>query len=593
MLLKALADHAPHIEDLPPAHYRPRTIRWCLKLDTQGRPSPELLDLAGADHPTGIELNAPYVYRSGAKPPPVLLVDTLEYVLGVPKTDTEKARTEARRRNEAYIDLLRQWAQAAGDEATARAVLACFEGGHHRAVDPGKAKPSDLVAVDVSGQPWPHLQPSAQQAWQATVTARKSGRAGQGQCLSCGKDRPLLDSLPEPVKAGLIPTGSNRGRDAQLVSVNTSAQGRGGRIQLSDIPVCEACGARSAAVLNALLADRRHRYRMPDSVITWWLKEPTAVSVMDLFEATEAQDVAHVFAELDKPRRASGAQDIDANRFHALILSVNQSRVIVREWIDVALRQELDRLSSWFDDHQVQDWRSDGPRPVPVWRMAASLGRGRDTAEGWRYLPDTAPDGAQRQLMLAALNDTVPPRFLLSHLNQRIGADGRIDHPRAALLRLLFNRTFATDHGEVPPVLQEDRTDPAYVAGRLFAVLESLQYRALRDPETNEGPNSTIADKWLSAAKATPRSRMEPLLDKSQAHLRRLRASGKPKDKAAQHAYFTTICTLHDLLEGPLPDTLDQEGQSLFSLGYYQQHSHDQRQRRARGNGGNDQEEQR
>ncbi|GAA4895735.1 type I-C CRISPR-associated protein Cas8c/Csd1 [Streptomonospora salina] len=593
MLLKALADHAPHMADLPPTNYRPRTVRWCLTIDTDGEPvlrgadgRPQLNDLADAEHRNGIVLNAPYVYRSGAKPPPMLLVDTLEYVVAAAKNTTPKAQEEALRRNDAYIDLLRAWARDAGDDPAARAVLACFDQGRHRTVAlPDGAKPSDVVAVSVHGHDWPHLGAAAQEAWRATVTARKSGRAGSGRCLSCGHERPLLDSLPEPVKAGLIPVATGRGRDAQLVSVNTSAQGRGGRIQLADIPLCEECGARSTAVLNALLAERSHRYRMPDSVIVWWLKDPVELPLMDVLLNAEPQDVAAVFAELEKPRRGRSAEDIEANRFYAATLAANQSRVVVREWIDIALEQALQRVAAWFRDHEIQPWRSDAPRPVPVWLMARCLGRGQDTNEGWRYTKDTEPQDAHRRLLGAALHTTPPPFALLTHLHQRIGADGRIDHARAALLRLAYNRTFATEHGKVPPVLDEERTESAYVAGRLFAVLESLQYRALRNPETGEGPNSTIADKMLSAAKATPRARMEPLLDKSQAHLRRLRTSGRPKDKGAQTAYFRTICDLHDLLDGPLPDVLDQEGQSLFSLGYYQQHAHDQRQRRAHANG--------
>jgi CRISPR-associated protein Csd1 len=598
VLLKALADHAPHIGDLPPANYRPRTVRWCLTLDFDGRPAVrdseghgQLNDLADADHRSGIVLNAPYVYRSGAKPPPMLLVDTLEYVIAAPKTGTSKAKEEALRRNEAYIDLLRAWARAAGEDPAAHAVLACFEQGHHRTIPvPEGAQASDVVAISVLGQDWPHMGEAAQETWRATVTSRKSGRAGQGRCLSCGRERPLLDSLPEPVKAGLIPVASGRGRDAQLVSVNNSAQGRGGRIQLSDIPLCETCGGRSTAVLNALLADRSHRYRMPDSVIVWWLKEPVSLSPMDLLLNAEPEDVAAAFAELAKPRRGRSAEGIEANRFYAATLAANQSRVVVREWIDIALEQALARVAAWFRDHEITPWRSDAPRPVPLWLMARCLGRGQDTPEGWRYTKNTEPDDAHRRLLGAALHATPPPFAMLAHLNQRIGADGRIDHPRAALLRLAYNRTFATEEKRVHAVLDEKRTDPAYVAGRLFAVLESLQYRALRNPETGEGPNTTIADKVLPAAKSTPRARMEPLLDKSQAHLRRLRTSGNDIDHAARIAYFRTICDLHDLLDGPLPEVLDQEGQSLFSLGYYQQHAHDHRQRRARTNG-SDQED--
>ncbi|QVQ53395.1 type I-C CRISPR-associated protein Cas8c/Csd1 [Spiractinospora alimapuensis] len=590
MLLKALADYAPHVNGLPPANYRPRTVRWCISLDedgflldVDGDGNPSVSDLADTQRKNGITLDAPYVYRSGAKPPPTLLVDTLEYVLGMPKQDTEKAEDEAARRNEAYIELLQQWAQTVPSDPAAHAVLNFFTSGRHRALSvPQQAKSSHLVAVNVAGRPWPHLDEAAQQCWAGVVATRKTGRAGRGTCLSCGEERPLLNSLPESVKAGAIPVPSTaQARDAQLVSVNKPAQGRGGRIQLDDIPLCEVCGARSTAVLNALLSDTDHRYRGQDSVTVWWLKDPQPVPLLGSLLTADAEDIAAVYAELHKARRHGPVTTgLETNTFHAVTLSAHQSRVAVRDWINVPLDQALERITQWFDDHEITDWHSDTPRKAPLWLLARCLGRGQDTADGWRYIADSEPARASRDLLHAALRGATPTPVLLHRLNQRIGADGRIDHPRAALLRLLYNRIFATDDGRVHAVLNEERTDPAYVAGRLFAVLESLQYRALRDPKTKKGPNATIADKVLSAAKATPRARMEPLLDKSQAHLRRLRNTDNRKDEAAGRAYFDTICRLHDLLDQPLPSTLDQEGQSLFSLGYYQQHSHDHRQRR-------------
>src|SRR5699024_9880213 len=116
MLLTRLVEHAPHV-DLPPVYYRRRRVRWLISLDLQGRVKsvnsaghPQVASLADGDNPNGTELATPYVYRSGANPPPMLLVDTLQYVLAMPASDSDKAETEASRRNVAYIALLEQWA---------------------------------------------------------------------------------------------------------------------------------------------------------------------------------------------------------------------------------------------------------------------------------------------------------------------------------------------------------------------------------------------------------------------------------------------------------------------------------------------------
>ena len=128
----------------------------------------------------------------------------------------------------------------------------------------------------VAGE-WAHLRASAIAFWASVVRERKSQSAGDGICLVCGQQAPLLDTIPETVKSGAIPAGSGRGRDAQLVSVNKPAQGRGGKLQLASAPVCDRCGSAAMSALNALLADEAHRHRTADSVLTWWLRDrPTA-----------------------------------------------------------------------------------------------------------------------------------------------------------------------------------------------------------------------------------------------------------------------------------------------------------------------------
>ncbi|GAB3214006.1 type I-C CRISPR-associated protein Cas8c/Csd1 [Marinactinospora endophytica] len=579
MLLKALADHAPHVAGLPPAGYRPRALRWRILIDEQGRPlsrdaegRPAPDDLADADNRNGILTDAPYIYRAGTKPPPMLLVDTLEFVLARPKTDTAKAAEEAVRRNDAYIELLHQWAATEPADPTAAAVLAFFTNGHHLDITvPEQAKPSDTVALQVAGQPgWPHLGQAAQECWRRTVTQRKSARAGQGYCLSCGQEGVLLDTLPEPIKAGAIPTGNTRGRDAQLVSVNKSAQGRGGRIQLTDIPLCERCGAGSAAVLNALLAEEKHRYRTADSVTVWWLKDPVPFSPLRTLREARPDQVAAVFTELDRARHPRAGRRIDPNKFYALTLSANQSRVVVRDWVEVPLERALANIAAWFDDHRIQDPRSAEPVCVPLWLMALSLGRG--TGEGdssWRYIHGSEPAYAERDLLACALQGPRhrPPDRLLQRLIQRVRADGRVDLARAALLRLLLIRRDPAERNRLMPQLNPDDDRPAVLCGRIFAVLEDIQYYALRDPRSKKGPNTTITDRFFKQAAVAPLSQLVRLRTNANGHLKRLR-------REAPATAVALSDRLHELFgrlpEGP-PATLDLHGQGLFIVGYHQQ----------------------
>ena len=109
--------------------------------------------------------------------------------------------------------------------------------------------------------------------------------------------------------------------------------------------------------------------------------------------------------------------------------------------------------------------------------------------------------------------------------------------------------------------LNTESPNPAYQLGRLFAVLERIQYQALG--ELNAG----IADRYYGSASAVPFSVFPRLLAGAKHHLSRLR-----KDKAG-----IAVNLDKDLGEiiGRLPETfprhLSIEEQGRFAIGYYQQ----------------------
>lgn len=217
MLLTRLAEHARRAEGLPPPFYRIRPIRWAIRLSADGTPAVySLADLAGGDQPSGQPMAVPYIYRSGQRPPAVLLADDLRYVMGYRNDDDpERVRAEADRRNQDYIALVARWRDSAPDDPAAQAVASFFERGLHAKLNvPGTAKATDVAAIMVDGQP-AHERESAVRFWGSVARERKTS-AGTGICLVCGQPGPLLGTIPEAVKAGAIPAGIGRGRDAQL-----------------------------------------------------------------------------------------------------------------------------------------------------------------------------------------------------------------------------------------------------------------------------------------------------------------------------------------------------------------------------------------
>lgn len=564
MLIKQLAAHADSRTDLPAPYYRVRNVRWAIDLAVSS--NPRLIDLSTTENKGGQPLATPYIQRSGTGSLPFLLTDTLQYVLGVAKDDSDKQLKEARRRNTDYVKLIQEWAI---DEPLAEPVVRFFvEGAHRRISIPETAKPSDVVAIR-GEQGWLHDLPSAITTWGRIVRSRKSSSNGHGICLSCGEEGPLLDTIPEPVKSGAIPVADGRSRDAQLVSINKSAQGRGGRIQLVNTPICDTCGSRSMAALNALLADPHHHHRDPDSVTTWWLRQAAPISPFASVRDARPEQVKQIIEQVNRPRERRAAW-LRHNQFYAITLSANQSRVVIRDWIDLPLEKVCENIASWFADHAMADPWADGIHQVPAWRMASSLGR----HDGQAYVKGSAPKDAQRQLIAAALHRTALPHHLLPRVIQRIRADGHVDLPRTALLRIILVRAFPAFKEILLDNLNPENRHPGYVSGRLFAVLEDIQRTALVDI------NTTIADKFFGAAMTRPLPVLTMLRKNATGHLRRLRRTNRG-------AAFALDQRLEEVLanfspdEGGIPPVLDLPGQGMFVLGYHQQRAADRAAARA------------
>ena len=107
--------------------------------------------------------------------------------------------------------------------------------------------------------------------------------------------------------------------------------------------------------------------------------------------------------------------------------------------------------------------------------------------------------------------------------------------------------------------LNEQSTVPAYVLGRLFAVLEKVQQEAI------ENTNASIKDRYFTTACAAPASVFPVLLRLSQHHI------AKAKFGYASDRRIQDILGLLDVEKNPIPARLTLDEQGVFVLGYYHQ----------------------
>ena len=142
----------------------------------------------------------------------------------------------------------------------------------------------------------------------------------------------------------------------------------------------------------------------------------------------------------------------------------------------------------------------------------------------------------------------------------RIRAESSVTRGRAAIIKAYYLKNPHSDcPKEVLTVsLNEASNNPAYILGRLFSVYEAVQQSA------NPGINTTIKDKYLTAACETPPVVFPTLLKLAEKHLRKLDGGLK----------WIREKQLHELtgkITESFPKHLNMEDQGIFMLGYYHQ----------------------
>ncbi len=594
MLLQRLVAYEPPsipgFEDaaLPP-FFRERPMRWGLRITADGHlGSPDLIDLAD---PTDRQAKfgrlgpVPYVTRSSGYSP-FLGADDIQYVLGWAdeKSDPERVADC----HAASIALVATWAASAPEDPVAQACTRFFTEGHHHAVLRSARWASKQQGVILLVGPhghWVTEEPSLRAFWAQEVQRRKAGGKGSrpdgrsGTCLVCAQEGVLVNRFPLKLPQRLVP-GCNQQSGAALVSANKTIHTYDFTENLTAVPICLGCAQRSVANLEHLLDDPSHALACGDSRMTWW----TIGRDFDLRNSVEDPDPQQIIDMVSRLHHGAGPVKIEApDRFCSVTISGNTSRVMIRDWIDMPLAALEANLTAWFADHQIHGISSSRGGYLPLVRLELATGRwipnrsgDGQTGEYARFDAKNAqrPDGVRRQLLQAAVKGVALPPAVFSHLLTRIRTDGHVDDPRAALLRLALVRRarHPASDGRTPfvpgPGLDPDSHDPAYVAGRIFAQLETIQYHAARVGRGKEERlNATYTDRHFAGAITNPTIAIIEGQKLAQPWLKKI-ARGQPGVAVNLRRQLSELFDLLDLATG-LPGRAQLDEQTRFILGYH------------------------
>ncbi|MDJ0687764.1 MAG: type I-C CRISPR-associated protein Cas8c/Csd1 [Xenococcaceae cyanobacterium MO_188.B32] len=274
-------------------------------------------------------------------------------------------------------------------------------------------------------------------------------------------------------------------------------------------------------------------------------------------------------AELEKaksellisPITAKQASSLKANQFYGLSLTANNARAVVRDWLETTVPNVEANLKAWFERQRIVDGYGAEYRPLPVYTLAASMYR--DVAKEMQPNIPTV-------LIRNALHGDRLPYDLLNKLVRRNRVERDITYPRAMLIKLIFSsdlktKTMMTNMEQLnlnPNLEGSDRS--AYYCGRLLAVLEAIQRKAIGSV------NASLTDRYYGAASSTPANVFGNLMKGSVNHLAKLRKQMPGTYNALERRLEEVTLNL------PMfPKTLNPQQQGLFALGYYHQRASD------------------
>ena len=395
----------------------------------------------------------------------------------------------------------------------------------------------------------------------------KMDSESSGECSQCSITGEIssVARIHDKIK---FPGGNATG--CVLVGMKESAFESYGKSQSFNSSISETAMKKYTSALNYLLSDRKHRVIIDDTVVVFFAMKKDDSAECDEFsflfgetksgqEKSVENDIggaleragAGVVGDTENVTRASTDKDV---MFYIAGLTANSSRICQKFFCKGKFGQLIENLHKHQSDMKI----SGNQRPVFFSSIASQL---KPPKSKEAKVPPPLTTG----IILSAINGTRYPQALLETVVRRIKTDqdGENDHftklndVRAGIIKACLNRKYNKE--EITMHLNELNCDPAYVCGRLFAVLEKIQ-----QDSANGKLNSTIKNSYFSSAASKPSSILPKLVQLSQHHLEKL-------DDRSKLFYNKLMGNIIDLLDNSFPQTLDLDGQGKFIIGYYQQ----------------------
>lgn len=334
-----------------------------------------------------------------------------------------------------------------------------------------------------------------------------------------------------------------------------------GKKQAYNAPISEEAEfAYTTALKSMLQKGSRNKFLLGSREFVFWASNHNEASIEaeeGLFEllgfSEEAGDDPN--AHIKKVREVfesiySGTLKTDLDdKFYILGLTPNLGRIAVVYWSETSLKDFAGKLLKHFNDMEIQDTR---PNPKPYMGLRSII-----SSVSLDYDISKASPNLCEAVVKSIFQGLPYPSTLYSACIRRIRAEQKLTITRAAIIKAYLNRLHNNDK-KIETMLDKENTNQGYLCGRLFAVLENLQYNA------NE--QDSIRSSYMNAASTTPSTVFSTILKLSNNHYGKL-----AKDKKGLAIFFDKQKNEIMSLLSEFPDTLELKDQGNFFLGYYHQ----------------------
>ena len=375
-------------------------------------------------------------------------------------------------------------------------------------------------------------------------------------CLVTGKHSKTV----EVTTATMIP-GSQATAKLVAFQVNSGYDSYG-KTKGNNAPISEDAKFAYTTALNHMLRpDSHNKFMVGNRTFLFWASSASQA-------AKESED--SLFALLGRPE----TDDDDPNRrielvrstfmaiyngklsadkddtFYILGLAPNSARIAVVYWNEMPLRDFAGVISRHFEDMEMVDIRKEKKPYVGLHSILGSVTLGGKSSDAIPNMPDA---------VVKSIFQGLPyPISLFQACLRRVRAEQSINVVRAAIMKAYLNRLNDNNHKNIERMLDKENNNQGYLCGRLFAVLENLQYAANKQ--------DSIRSSYMNAASSTPAAVFSTILKLSNSHYGKLSKENKGLAVFFDNQKKEIMAMIQDF-----PTTLDLGDQGRFFLGYYHQ----------------------